>query len=73
MHYTAASNMTPGAGVQRSYKPKCLTCGNTRAFHVATNDSTVVWNTFEPMPPAGKVVACGRCNSRNSVIMDYSD
>lgn len=54
-------------------KPKCITCGNTRLFFVTVREETSAWTTTEPMPEGAKVAACGRCRSRRSVIMDYSD
>jgi hypothetical protein len=61
------------AGVELSLKPKCITCGNTRTFFVSTGEQISVWNTFERMPAGARVLACGRCRSRRSVIMDYDD
>lgn len=60
-------------GIDLMLKPKCITCGNTRTFFVVAQEVTSIWNTAEPMPSGSRVLACGRCRSRHSVIMDYAD
>jgi hypothetical protein len=54
-------------------RPKCFTCGNTRTFFVSVRSQVRVWDSSAQMPSDGKIVSCGRCRSKNSIIMDYSD
>ena len=56
-----------------SLKPKCIACGNTRVFYVAKGSEASLWQTRDPFPAASRIAACGKCRSRHSLIMDYSD
>ena len=52
--------------------PVCISCGNRRTFWVRRNDENIVTNAWE-IESSDKVVACGRCRSRNSILFDSTD
>jgi hypothetical protein len=56
-----------------SLRPKCIACGNTRVFYVVRGGEASLWQTMDPFPAPAKIAACGKCRSRHSLIMDYSD
>lgn len=60
-------------GVEVEFKPKCIVCGNTRTFTLIASGETVTWTAGSPAPAGARPVMCGKCRSRNSLIMDYSD
>ena len=53
--------------------PVCITCGNNKMFwiHTPDGDRLVEMATL----PAGtaRVVCCGRCRSRNSIVVTFID
>jgi len=49
--------------------PVCIACGNRRIFWVRRNDEKIIVQAWE-VRPGDRVLACGRCRSRNSVLFD---
>jgi hypothetical protein len=52
--------------------PTCIACGNTRTFWVRRGEEVVhvaAWT----LEPADKLVACGRCRSRNSLVLGWAE
>lgn len=52
--------------------PGCIACGNHRHFWVRRDDDAVVANAWE-IRSTDKIVACGRCRARNSVVYSQAD
>jgi hypothetical protein len=52
--------------------PVCIACGNRRIFWVRRADENIVAYAWE-IQPHDKLVACGRCRSRNSVLFDCNE
>jgi hypothetical protein len=51
----------------------CIACGNTRRFWILTQDGDLLVEM--PQLPDGevRVVACGKCRSRNSIVVTRID
>jgi hypothetical protein len=62
-----------GIDVEVRLRPTCIACGNTRLFYAKVDGEETLWNTVTPLPEDAKIMACGRCRSRNSVMLTYSD
>jgi len=60
---------TPFEGRVEGRSPVCIACGNRRLFWVRRDDENAVANAWE-IRKADKVIACGRCRSRNSILFD---
>jgi DNA-directed RNA polymerase subunit RPC12/RpoP len=52
--------------------PVCIACGNRRTFWVRRGEQNAIANAWEIMP-ADKMIACGRCRSRNSIVYDCNE
>jgi hypothetical protein len=52
--------------------PGCIACGNRRTFWVRRGDEDCIAFAWD-IRHDDKVVACGRCRSRNSVLFDTSE
>lgn len=53
--------------------PTCIACGNSRVFVVLRDGEPEVAPVMELPDGEAVIVACGRCRSRNSVIIGYVD
>lgn len=53
--------------------PECIACGNTQRFWIQSADGEDLVDASDL--PAGQVqiTACGRCRSRNSVVIAHLD
>lgn len=52
--------------------PGCIACGNRRLFWVCRDDEQTIANAWE-IEPRDRVIACGRCRSRHSVLYDIDE
>lgn len=52
--------------------PVCIACGNRRTFWVRRDEQNAIANAWE-IDPEDRMVACGRCRSRNSVVYDSGE
>lgn len=57
----------------RKRGPKCLACGNAQQFWIRTGDEESLLNMRDVPDGTADVVSCGRCRSRNSVVVTYVD
>ncbi len=62
-----------GTDVDVRLRPACIACGNSRSFYVHLEGESILWMTVDPRPEGAKITSCGRCRSRNSVMMIYAD
>jgi hypothetical protein len=53
--------------------PACIACGNTRRFFVHTPEGDAVFELSELPDGEVRVTACGRCRSRNSIVIAHID
>lgn len=60
------------AGIGR-LGPLCIACGNTRRFWVHTPSGNELCELAELPDGEARVVACGRCRSRNSIVISRLD
>jgi hypothetical protein len=53
--------------------PLCIACGNTKRFRIRSNGGEVLCEI--PDLPEGEVriLACGRCGSRHSIVVSHVD
>lgn len=58
--------------VEGSRTPVCIACGNRRLFWVRRDEENAVANAWE-IRPGDKIIACGRCRSRNSILFDSNE
>ncbi|GAC1400928.1 MAG: hypothetical protein NVSMB52_14670 [Chloroflexota bacterium] len=49
--------------------PMCIACGNSRRFWVQTQDGEAQMDVTELPDGLVRVVKCGRCSSRNSIVI----
>jgi hypothetical protein len=52
--------------------PVCIACGNRRTFWIRHGEHNAIANAWE-IQPDDKLVACGRCRSRNSILFDSGE
>jgi hypothetical protein len=52
--------------------PACIACGNRRTFWVRKGDENMILNAWE-IERGMRIVACGRCRSRHSVVFESVD
>jgi hypothetical protein len=52
--------------------PACIACGNRRTFWVRKGDENMILNAWE-IDGSMRIVACGRCRSRHSVVFETTD
>ena len=60
---------TPFEGRIEGRTPVCIACGNRRLFWVRRNEENAIANAWE-IRLSDRMVACGRCRSRNSILFD---
>ena len=53
--------------------PTCIACGNTRRFFIQTPEGDAVFDLSELPDGEVRVMACGRCRSRNSIVIAHID
>lgn len=53
--------------------PLCLACGNKQRFWMETRDGVVVSDLTDVSDGEVRIVACGRCRSRHSLVMARID
>ena len=53
--------------------PVCIACGNSRQFWVADGGEERLLEVTQLPSGEREVVACGRCRSRNSVVVGHFD
>lgn len=53
--------------------PVCIACGNSRQFWVIKGDLEQLVEVVRMPGHQYEVVACGRCRSRNSVVVGHVD
>jgi hypothetical protein len=52
--------------------PVCIACGNRRIFWVQRESENIIAYAWE-VQRDDKLIACGRCRSRNSVLFDANE
>jgi DNA-directed RNA polymerase subunit RPC12/RpoP len=62
----------PYEGRVQGRSPVCIACGNRRLFWVRRDEENTVANAWE-IRASDRVIACGRCRSRNSVLFDSQE
>lgn len=53
--------------------PKCLACGNAQNFWIRDGSEESLLSMRDVPDGTAEVVACGRCRSRNSIVVTYLD
>ena len=53
--------------------PLCIACGNTRRFWIYTPVGSELRELAELPDGEARVLACGRCRSRNSIVISRLD
>lgn len=64
---------TPKTRVFKKVGPMCLACGNTRTFWVDMPGGEVLVEMRTVREGEIRVTACGRCSSRNSIVVGHVD
>lgn len=52
--------------------PVCIACGNRRTFWAWRDGENRIALAWE-IRPSDKIVACGRCRSRNAILFEGND
>jgi hypothetical protein len=61
------------AEVSGRFGPMCIACGNTRRFWVSTPNGEQLAELHELGDGEARIVACGRCRTRHSVVIARVD
>lgn len=61
------------SAVARKLGPICIACGNTRLFWVHAPSGDERLDIREAPDGEVRVQACGRCRSRNSIVIAHVD
>lgn len=61
------------AGASGRVGPYCITCSNTRRFWVQTTSGERLFDLFDLADGDVRIVACGRCRARRSIILTHVD
>jgi hypothetical protein len=59
--------------LMRKRGPKCLACGNAQHFWIRTGEEESLLSMRDVPDGTAEVVSCGRCRSRNSIVVTYID
>lgn len=51
--------------------PVCIACSNWRRFWIETDEGRVLVEVSELPDSEIRIVSCGRCNSRNSIVVGH--
>jgi hypothetical protein len=70
MKFTVTSASTNVAG---RLGPLCIACGNTRRFWIHTPEGDQLVEISDLPDGDVQVRACGRCSSRNSIVIAHVD
>jgi hypothetical protein len=49
--------------------PTCIACGNTRRFWIHTSEGDRLVEVSQVVDEEVQITACGRCQSRNSIVV----
>jgi hypothetical protein len=64
---------TGGLAFMSRVGPVCIACGNTQKFWVLEDGKNELAELSDLAEGVAQVTACGRCNSRNSVMLSNVD
>jgi hypothetical protein len=53
--------------------PACIACGNTRSFWIQTEDREELREISSLPDRDARITSCGRCRSRNSIVVTHVD
>ncbi|MBV9279618.1 MAG: hypothetical protein JOZ41_06015 [Chloroflexi bacterium] len=53
--------------------PMCIACGNTRRFWILTHDGDRLAEMSQLPDGEVRVLSCGKCRSRNSIVVTRID